>query len=75
MLKFAKIAKMTVIIAYPQGVEGPKIEKNHLFRNDTKSHKCSSLVVFGPSDGFLGSLEPKKAQKAQLIGLLRQSLS
>ena len=68
MLKFAKIAKMIVIIALPQGVEGPKMEKNHFFRNDTKSLKCGSLGVFGPSGGFLGSLEHKKAQKAQFIG-------
>ena len=68
MVKFAKIAKMTVIIAFPQGIEGPKIEKNRFFRNDTKSLKCGSLGVFGHSDGFLGSLEQKKAQKAQFIG-------
>ena len=68
MVKFAKIAKMTVVIAFPQGVEGPQIGKNSFFRNDTRSFKCGSLGVFGPSDGFLWSLEQKKAQKAQFIG-------
>ena len=57
MLKLTKIAKMTVIIAFPQGVDGPKIEKNVFFRNDIKSLKYGSLVVFSPSDGFSGSLE------------------
>ena len=68
MVKFAKIAKMTVIIAFPQGVGGAKIKINRFFRNDTKSLKCGSLRVFGPSDGSLGSLEQKKARKAQFIG-------
>ena len=68
MVKFAQIAKMTVIIAFTQWIEGPKIEKIFFFRNDAKSLICGSLGVFGPSDGFLGSLGQKKAQKAQFIG-------
>ena len=75
MVSFAKITKMTVIIAFSQGVEGPKIEKNCFFRNDTKSLKSGSLGVFGPSDGFLGSLEQKKALLFVILatlGLCRQ---
>ena len=64
MVKFAKIAKMTVTIAFPQGVEGPKMEKNRFFPNDTKSLKCGSLGVLSLSDGFVGSLGQKKPQEA-----------
>ena len=66
MVKFAKITKMTVNIIFPQGVEGPKMKKNCFFPNDTKSLKCGSLGVFGPSDGILGSPEQKKAQKSSI---------
>ena len=72
MVKFAKIAKMTAIIAFCQGVKGPKIgkivvfkgvegpksKKIHFFFNDPKSVKKGFSGLFGPSDGFLGSLEP-----------------
>ena len=52
MVKFAKIAKMTVIIAFSQGAIGAKNRKNLIFSKWFEITQIMFLSVFWPSDGF-----------------------
>ena len=53
MVKFTKIARITVIIAFSQGARGAKNRKNQFFQTDSKWLKICFLGVFGRPGGFL----------------------
>ena len=49
MVKFAKIAKMTVIIAFSQGARGAKNRKNLIF---SKWFEITQIMFFGCFSAF-----------------------